>query len=329
MTRIAWVRTWTYITHRGAWLDDAVGWQERARAVDDRLSDALHAALTERFVDRRSMALATGSGAVAGSQVRVGGFVAGSLQGITWKATDPAAEKAARALLSDELEARVQRFVDARDFDVDAEGNVSWEGGLVARFVAGPDVLQPGVKLQRHDLLSPSATARIERRLRAFARDYVTTLLAPLHAEEPRDGASRGLVYELAQGLGTIAPRRADTFGDRATLARLGVRFGTEHCYVLLGRPDIRHVLWTTWRGPGRDAAWHRATGSPLVGGVPVPVAELEVLAARLRALARSGPFGTPDDTDGRVIAGLGYRRMGERWTRGMRRDRAYPIPTV
>jgi len=54
MTRIAHVRTWTYITHRGDWVDSPAEWQERARGIEDRLSDALHDRITQRFVDRRS-----------------------------------------------------------------------------------------------------------------------------------------------------------------------------------------------------------------------------------------------------------------------------------
>ncbi len=41
MARIAHVRTWTYITHRGDWVEGATAWQERARGIEDRLSDAL------------------------------------------------------------------------------------------------------------------------------------------------------------------------------------------------------------------------------------------------------------------------------------------------
>src|SRR5262249_41983940 len=54
MTRIAHIRTWTYITHRGDWVEDAPAWQDRARGIEDRLSDALHERITQRFVDRRS-----------------------------------------------------------------------------------------------------------------------------------------------------------------------------------------------------------------------------------------------------------------------------------
>ena len=54
MARIAHIRTWTYITHRGDWLEGRRRWQERARGIEDRLSDALHDRITQRFVDRRS-----------------------------------------------------------------------------------------------------------------------------------------------------------------------------------------------------------------------------------------------------------------------------------
>ena len=34
--RISFIRTWTYISHRSDWLDDAVHWQERTREIEDR-----------------------------------------------------------------------------------------------------------------------------------------------------------------------------------------------------------------------------------------------------------------------------------------------------
>src|SRR5688572_19708555 len=40
LSRIAHIRTWTYVAHRASWLADAGRWQERTRAVEDRLSDA-------------------------------------------------------------------------------------------------------------------------------------------------------------------------------------------------------------------------------------------------------------------------------------------------
>jgi ATP-dependent RNA helicase SUPV3L1/SUV3 len=55
--RIAAIRTWAYIAHRGDWLADPAHWAARTAAVEERLSDALHASLTQRFVDKRTTAL--------------------------------------------------------------------------------------------------------------------------------------------------------------------------------------------------------------------------------------------------------------------------------
>src|SRR6201993_993403 len=90
MARIAHIRTWTYITHRGDWVEDAAAWQERARGIEDRLSDALHEGITERFVDRRSSLLvrqmaSEGELMVAvskGGEVLVEGVYAGRLRGL-------------------------------------------------------------------------------------------------------------------------------------------------------------------------------------------------------------------------------------------------------
>ncbi|MFN7146305.1 MAG: helicase-related protein, partial [Myxococcota bacterium] len=150
MTRLAHVRTWTFVSHRSQWLVDAPGWQERARAIEDRLSDALHAELTQRFVDRRTLVLtsAGSSGAVgAGGEVRVGGYVIGSLHGVTWTPVEGGRteERAARETLSGELAERVERLVAAPHdaFEMDEEGQVRWEGGALARLTPGPSVLAP------------------------------------------------------------------------------------------------------------------------------------------------------------------------------------------
>ena len=55
--RLAYIRTWTYVAQRGGWVRDEAHWRGETRAVEDRLSDALHAALTAQFVDRRTSVL--------------------------------------------------------------------------------------------------------------------------------------------------------------------------------------------------------------------------------------------------------------------------------
>ena len=56
-SRLAQIRTWTFVSHHAQWLDDPEHWQEPHRAIEDTLSDALHERLTQRFVDRRTSVL--------------------------------------------------------------------------------------------------------------------------------------------------------------------------------------------------------------------------------------------------------------------------------
>ena len=55
--RIAHVRTWTFIANRPDWLADPYRWQQHTKVIEDRLSDALHERLTQRFIDRRTSVL--------------------------------------------------------------------------------------------------------------------------------------------------------------------------------------------------------------------------------------------------------------------------------
>ena len=89
MARLAWIRTWTYVSFRSAWLQRPRYWQERTRELEDRLSDSLHEQLTERFVDRVGRTLGRVAGtslkedAVLGADdsLRLGGTCVGRVEG--------------------------------------------------------------------------------------------------------------------------------------------------------------------------------------------------------------------------------------------------------
>ena len=50
-TRLANVRTWNYISNQKEWINTKSELAIRARYIENRLSDALHEGLIERFVD--------------------------------------------------------------------------------------------------------------------------------------------------------------------------------------------------------------------------------------------------------------------------------------
>jgi ATP-dependent RNA helicase SUPV3L1/SUV3 len=277
MSRIAHIRTWTYITHRSDWVEGAPDWQERARGIEDRLSDALHDSLTQRFVDRRSAYLVrqlAGDGKLlasvdAGGEVRVEGETVGRLAGFRF-IPDAADEGAARTLITaanrvlrDEVARRARRLATDEDaaFAIDPVGGVTWRGGLVARLAAGDALLAPRAEPVAGNFLDGEARERVRQRLALFVKGEVERRLRPLLAlrDLALAGAARGLVFQLVDALGCIASHDAATQlasldpAARRALARAGVRFGAESVYVEpLLRPEtvrFRALLWAVRNG--------------------------------------------------------------------------------
>jgi len=277
MTRIAHIRTWTYITHRTDWVDSSADWQDRARGIEDRLSDALHESITQRFVDRRSAFLVrhlAGDGELLASvgkdgEVRVEGSYVGRLDGFRFvpDAGDRDETRmlvtAANRVLRSEIAARSTRLATDGDeaFAIDSLGNVTWRGGLVGRLVAGDHLLAPRVEVLAGNFLEGPARERVRQRLQSFARTEIERRLAPLFVLRDLllSGVGRGLAFQLVDALGCLPvgeageQLRALDRPARRALARAGVRFGAESIYLepLLGADTARFraLLWAVRQG--------------------------------------------------------------------------------
>ena len=258
MARIAHVRTWTYISHRADWIQRAAHWQERARAIEDRLSDVLHQRLTQRFVDRRAAMLVrrlrdegemTTSVAEAG-EVIVEGEHLGRIEGFrfvpdaTEEQTDQKAVlTAALRALRENLPTRLAAFTAAPDGELvfDSQLRVCWGGGPIAKLMSSGDVLAPKIEALSSDLLDGPAREDVRKRAAAWVETRIRLGLSELMdaraASENIPAGARGIVFQLCEGLGVIERKPIEQqlgqLGeeDRKALAKLGVRVGVFTLY--------------------------------------------------------------------------------------------------
>ncbi len=273
VARIAHVRTWTYVAHRVDWLADSQHWQERTRAIEDRLSDALHERLTQRFVDRRTVALVrrlkdgdTLIGAVRkNGEVLVEGEFVGRLEGFGFVLDETAGGGDAKALLSaarralgGEIPRRVRQVESDGDeaFALDPEGRIAWHGTAVARLAAGATPLAPRVEPLASEFLDGAQRERLRKRLTVWLERFLRGRLRLLYraAETDAGPAVRGIAYQLSEALGTLP--RAVLAGqiaalgkaDRKALVGLGIRLGAASVFFpALLRPRaarLRAQLW-------------------------------------------------------------------------------------
>jgi ATP-dependent RNA helicase SUPV3L1/SUV3 len=324
-SRIAQIRTWTFVANRPDWLADPEHWQGIARDVENKLSDALHERLTERFVDRRTSVLMrrlrentmlnTEIGKTG--EVIVEGHVIGRLDGFTFAPDAAEAGSDAKALqatalkaLAGEIDARAEKLAAAPDdqFVLTSDGTIRWTGDAVAKLVAADDALHPRLRIISDERLSGAPREAVERRLELWLKTHIEKLLGPLFdlaKAEDITGIARGIAFQLIEALGVLERSKiAAEMKDldqpsRASLRKYGVRFGAYHIYMpALLKPAARALASLLWAERQSNVDMSALSGA--------------------QHLAGSGRTSFPVDKalERDAYRVLGYRQCGERAVR-------------
>ncbi|MEO0378961.1 MAG: helicase-related protein [Pseudomonadota bacterium] len=279
--RLAFIRTWTYVAQRKGWVDDIDHWRGETRHVEDRLSDALHEKLTQRFVDRRTSVLLRRLGQkeamvaeVSDSgEVTVEGEFVGKLDGFRFNQDKGAGAAEAKTIKSAALQAlaphfhlRADRFYNAPDTEIDftEQGGLMWGASAVGKLVVGSEPLKPQVEVFVDDVAGPEVAQKVARRAQHFIDRKVAALFEPLinmQRDEALTGLAKGFAFRLIEGLGVL-PRasvadevKALDQDARGALRKHGIRFGQFTIFMpLLLKPAptrLRLVLWSLSKGLG------------------------------------------------------------------------------
>lgn len=272
--RIAHIRTWTFVSNRADWLKDPAHWQGRTREIEDRLSDALHERLTQRFVDKRTSALMKGmrdkdeltAEISDDGSIHVENHFVGRLRGFQFRA-DTSAEgihgkatrHAAAQVLSRELGMRARRVAAAKPdaFKLARNGRILWRDEEIARLEPTDDRLKPSVVLLADEHLSTADRERVQARLETWVAETVAEKLKPLVdlvKAEDLAGLARGIAFRMSESFGV---HKRDTIAEeiksldqpaRASLRKYGVRFGAFNIFIpLLLKPAPSDLILTLW----------------------------------------------------------------------------------
>ncbi len=274
--RIAAIRSWAYICQRPDWVLARDEMAARARAVEAKLSDALHARLTERFVNRRTTLLMKSLGQDASAlpvtlepdgNLTVEGESIGRLEGFRFT-IDPnagvadrrmllaAGEKALPALLA----ARTEWLLSDGLSELEISGGaIRWQDRALADITfpghAGAgNVAAPRLALTRDLALLPETSRSALEAGLATWLDAQIEPLAPLRklaeaARDPEAGSqARALLITLIEARGVIS--REDAGLEhlpkemRPFLRKLGVTFGALDIFAApLLKPAPRRLL--------------------------------------------------------------------------------------
>ncbi len=269
--RIAAIRSWAYICQRPDWVLARDEMAARARAVEAKLSDALHARLTERFVNRRTTILMKSLGQDAAAlpvtlepdgQMTVEGEPIGRLDGFRFS-VDPDATHGERKMLLAAGERALPGILAERaqwllgeglaELEI-ADGAIRWQGRALAEITMPDDFATPRISLQREAALLPDAArASLEEGLTRWLTGQLEPL-APLRkladaARDPEAGSqARALLITLIDARGVVSREKAGLEHLpkelRPFLRKLGVTFGALDIFAApLLKPAPRRLL--------------------------------------------------------------------------------------
>jgi ATP-dependent RNA helicase SUPV3L1/SUV3 len=296
--RLAMIRTWTYAAHREDWLENPAYWRERTREIEDRLSDALHAALTLRFVDRRTTALLAGlkredlllTELSDTGEVTVEGHVVGQLVGLHFEPASTArtlegkaVRSAAVSALGPILAERLGTIAGApgEAFALSDAGTITWKGDEIARLQAGPDWLAPRLELIGGEDAEAHRKEAALKRVDEWLGEELKRVLVT-HAKlktgetgEGLQGMARGLAFRLLESGAAIDLREESpppnvSKDEREALKAAGIRTGRVAAHIPEAQKPAAQrmiaVLQASHNGESRRVAPEGAGSFPLDG---------------------------------------------------------------
>ena len=265
--RVSFIRTWSFVANISKWLSDGEYFVGITRAIEDKLSDALHIKLTQRFVDlRRSVLIKKGMTENFDNKdfelrddncLYIKKHLFGKMDGFVFNLSggDTVEEKkklmqVARPFLHQHLSALVKSFYEAPESEIilDNNGHIFWRGSKVGELEKGQKILVPKVKLIKVGELEKGAMEKIQRKLDIFLEKKIKALLPNLinlATDNVFSGASAGLVHIFINNLGVIMKSevmeqfKSIDHENRAKLRNIGIRFGYKTIYdPMLLKPE-------------------------------------------------------------------------------------------
>jgi ATP-dependent RNA helicase SUPV3L1/SUV3 len=216
--RLAHIRTWAYVVHQRDFVDDATSFSVLTRQIEDTLSDALHQALLERYVDRRAkrVVLPSSSAATKSSPSRNTTFRTTRTtvpydpsNGIQVGSLGKALMESAAWPKPPESEAREVRRTDnlnhltaAATLRILGSGQILRDGRTIATLQGASFLDRPRVRLRDpHE----EGARELERDAAGHVRDAIEHLHASyLFLTRHEDVVVRAVGNALRAGLGTV-----------------------------------------------------------------------------------------------------------------------------
>jgi len=273
--RISNVRTWSYVANKKYWASNSDYWIERAKHIEDKLSDKLHQELTKSFVDKRISVLSRSlkqdislaTEIKNENEVIIDGQYIGRLNGLrlnldlksgSLKTDIKSLKKAARQAIVPELMRRTNTIIKSDIIEVDEDNKIHCMGSPVAFISPGKDYLNPSLNILVDEALDEDSKIKLKSNLEKKLQKLVASELLDLVNLSKYNFKSnyvRALCYQLFENNGVIKREFVKEMikniskEDRINLRKAGVKIGRYHIFLpKMLKPNAVNLRVKLWK---------------------------------------------------------------------------------
>jgi ATP-dependent RNA helicase SUPV3L1/SUV3 len=275
--RISNVRTWSYITNKKNWVENADYWIQLTKSIEDNLSDRLHEELTKSFIDKKISILARGlkqdmvleTTVSDDNKILIDEQYIGELKGLKFiidfssKNLDvdlKSIKKAARKGVEAELIKRAKNIITEGKLSIDADNKIIWLNNPIAKIKKGENYLNPEIEIIADESLPLDIQKELEQFTKKWLSSYINEILGDLinlTNIKIENQYLRALSFQLYENNGVLKRKNIDEIikliskEERKKLWNMGIKIGRYHVFLpKMLKPKavtLRTMLWKTY----------------------------------------------------------------------------------
>jgi len=256
--RISNVRTWSYVTNKKNWVENADYWIQLTKSIEDNLSDRLHEELTKSFIDKKISILARGlkqdmlleTAVSEDNKVLINKQYVGELRGLKFiidfnsKNLDTdlkSIKKAARRGVEVELVKRANIITKEKNLSINCENKIVWQNNPIAKIKKGENYLTPEIEIIADDALPADKKKKLEQCVKNWTSSHVNEVLGDLinlTKMKIENQYLRALAYQLYEDNGVLKREKINEIikliskEERKKLWNMGIKIGRYHVFL-------------------------------------------------------------------------------------------------
>jgi len=268
--KLSEIRTWSFVSNKSNWVTNSHDWQVKTRNIEDDLSDYLHQALTERFVDIDSKKLFQQfnnqneylAGINGDGDVTVNSDYYGKIEGLKFLSKTNIKNKKIQntlnSIITNEIKNRIVKIIKAQSSDLSLDNAliINYKNEPIARLIKGKNILKPNIELLIEYGIEENLTKPLKKLIVNWINEKINQDLFSLIKLEKSDlrKQEKGIAYRIVEELGVIDRKSMNKEIDnldiesRRRLKKYGIIIGKYSIYINnVLKPQYTSIIPGLW----------------------------------------------------------------------------------